>query len=251
MSYFAELTNAMFQSALPCEERLRAGLKEAAHPVFQSALPCEERQGWRSPPPGYKQFQSALPCEERLTWHGEHDFAITFQSALPCEERPHDRIHLSDNCKPASSREPLARTPGLEQKLESFPLSLWFSNDLQAREHLRNWPDAPGSREGVRHPRNRRSSKQRAAKVKRRLSADVLDPPLRVGTEEIKSQAVMPCIDCPHQASTQCYPLGRVDFALKNRIRHALTKILAGTSDPAKPPLAGRRRGTNIVGNQH
>ena len=77
----------LFQSTLPCRERLSAHQIWLVLILFQSTLPCRERQIPRGPLKLSEQFQSTLPCRERLQAIFNSGSPDIFQSTLPCRER--------------------------------------------------------------------------------------------------------------------------------------------------------------------
>ncbi len=75
------------------------------------------------------------------------------------------------------------------------------------------------------------SQQERPLQIEGLPDADVLDPSLSIGAEEIEAQAVFFRIYLVEKAASQMGPIGRRNLALENRELNPLAVILAGLGD--------------------
>jgi hypothetical protein len=79
----------------------------------------------------------------------------------------------------------------------------------------------------------------------------MLDTPLPICTEEVKSQAVPLLIDFFNQTRPQHNPLCGINLAFENGELNPLPVILAGLGDASQAPMSSRRYGLNVIADEH
>jgi len=95
------------------------------------------------------------------------------------------------------------------------------------------------------------SNDERTFRVIRRLRTQVFDSSMPTITEKIKTQAVGLRLNLGQHRGPETYPLGGVNPALKNRILHTLTIILAHSGHAPQTASPLWCHGAYVVGHQY
>jgi len=97
----------------------------------------------------------------------------------------------------------------------------------------------------------RASKNKGACQIKRGLCTDMLDPSTAIRAEPVESQRIAVRVNLADQPRTKGCPLCRINFTLKHRILHPLTKVETGARHPSQSPPSGGIFGSNIISYQY